>query len=942
MRPTPTSRTVRFGQFEAELDNARLRRNGVRIRLQDQPFRILALLLDRPGQLVSRDELRRALWPEGTYVDFDRSLNAAITRLRTALNDGADNPRFIETIPKRGYRFIAPVIEDRVPAPPAPAPGEPEPAVSAAGLPSELPQPHARWFRSWMSLALLAVATLALVLVIRQDRRRIAVLAPEQRSAPVLARRSVAVLGFQNVSGRPADAWLSTALGEMLRTDLSSGGQVRVVPGEDVAQLGPRLPWNATDSLGQSTASRLGHALGTDWLVLGSVATLGKSGGNIIRVDFRLEDAATGDILFAGAESGTQGQFFNLAAQIGADLRAAMKLPAVQGNGAAGLVASLPSNPEAARLYALGLDHLRDDDVAAAKDLLQQASALAPHFAMAHLMLSRAWSGLGYDQKAKAEAAIALQQSAGLPEPEKLQIAGSYYAIQPDPDKAISADRALFSLQPDSVDAGEQLIAALNRAGRNEEALQVVRQLRALPPLASADPRLDYWEAQVTAAAKGPAIQALLEKAAEEAQARGQTLLYAHLRLSQCLSLVYGPVPQGAREHCQQAYDLFMSAGIHLFAADALRAMGDEVGGAGDVDGARALYRRALALLAPLGEHEKTGVVLNNMAIGYENQGNVTEAAALFRRAAASWAECGDVAHAGTARGNLGDVLMLRGQLPQAESLYEQAQQQIESVYPNGIAYLLYSRANLRLDAGDLAGARQLARQAMQLARSDHNVGDMAADGLVTGGILMSAGDLSGAEASLREALRINQRRNNALGLAEDEAALGQVWLEAGKPAQAEPQFNLAMAQFRAQNSALDEVQTEIELSRALLGAGKVAAARREIANALVISSAQPFPYLRLPEAIQEARVAVAEAAGGGAGAALAEAESKLRWARAEALRLGFYQIGCEAKLALAQLAMRQDPARARASLRELASDAHRHGFELMARRAAAAAGGGS
>src|SRR5436190_19117106 len=99
----------RFGTFEVDLRARELRKGGVRLRLQEQPFEILAMMLDRPGELVTREELRQRLWPAGTFVDFEHSLNAAVKRLRAALGDEADNPRFVETLHRRGYRFIAPV-----------------------------------------------------------------------------------------------------------------------------------------------------------------------------------------------------------------------------------------------------------------------------------------------------------------------------------------------------------------------------------------------------------------------------------------------------------------------------------------------------------------------------------------------------------------------------------------------------------------------------------------------------------------------------------------------------------------------------------------------------------------------------------------------------------------------------------------------------------------
>jgi DNA-binding winged helix-turn-helix (wHTH) protein len=100
---------VRFGVFEVDLRAEELRKNGAKLRLRGQPFQILAMLLERPGEIVTREELQQRLWPEGTFVDFDHSLNTAINKIREVLGDSAENPRFVETLPRRGYRFIATV-----------------------------------------------------------------------------------------------------------------------------------------------------------------------------------------------------------------------------------------------------------------------------------------------------------------------------------------------------------------------------------------------------------------------------------------------------------------------------------------------------------------------------------------------------------------------------------------------------------------------------------------------------------------------------------------------------------------------------------------------------------------------------------------------------------------------------------------------------------------
>src|SRR5207248_2034127 len=111
--PERQSSVVRFAEFELDLRTAELRKRGLRLRLQEQSFQVLAMLVARPGQLVTREELRQKLWPADTFVDFDHGLNAAVNKLREALSDSASAPRFIETLPKRGYRFLFPLSRNR-------------------------------------------------------------------------------------------------------------------------------------------------------------------------------------------------------------------------------------------------------------------------------------------------------------------------------------------------------------------------------------------------------------------------------------------------------------------------------------------------------------------------------------------------------------------------------------------------------------------------------------------------------------------------------------------------------------------------------------------------------------------------------------------------------------------------------------------------------------
>ncbi len=113
--PAPSRQAVRFGAFELDLRVGELRKAGLRVNLQEQPFKVLECLVERPGELVTREELRQRLWHGNTFVDFEHGVNAAVKRLRETLGDSAETPQFIETLPRRGYRFIAPVEWDQPP-----------------------------------------------------------------------------------------------------------------------------------------------------------------------------------------------------------------------------------------------------------------------------------------------------------------------------------------------------------------------------------------------------------------------------------------------------------------------------------------------------------------------------------------------------------------------------------------------------------------------------------------------------------------------------------------------------------------------------------------------------------------------------------------------------------------------------------------------------------
>src|SRR5262245_45310512 len=201
--------------FEVDLHTRELRRDGRDLRLQEQPFRALELLLKSPARVVTRDELREHLWSE-VFVDFDRGISSAINRLRDALGDSAENPRYIQTVGRRGYRWIAPVhpsVETAVPSR----------SSSPVDLTSKIPAIHSR-------IVLLAVIIPGLLLAV-------IVLGWRMSSRESAQFRSVAVLPFKNLSGRPDQEYLSDGMTDELITDLAKLSSWRVISHTSVMQF---------------------------------------------------------------------------------------------------------------------------------------------------------------------------------------------------------------------------------------------------------------------------------------------------------------------------------------------------------------------------------------------------------------------------------------------------------------------------------------------------------------------------------------------------------------------------------------------------------------------------------------------------------------------------------------------------------------------------------
>jgi eukaryotic-like serine/threonine-protein kinase len=505
--------TFQFGKFQVDALTRTLRREKESVTLNRRAFDVLLYFVQNPGRVLTRDELLKNVWPD-TYVD-ENSLAQSISVLRRALDEKPGDNSYIVTLPGRGYQFVSQVqvvaLENLTLVADAATVASHGPGgllyqqqtIRTSVITEEkqhlsLSAPRRRGVAGLVAVFAVAVIAVAGIYAWRQFHRAPPPANPVATSStgtPTAARRSIAILGFRNLSGRPEENWISTALAEMLSTELEAGEKLRLVSGEDIARTKLDLPLADADSLSRDTLSRLHEDLNSDLIVLGSYTALSEKPGTRIRLDLRLQDTVAGETIADVAVVGGEADLFDMVSQAGSRLREKLGVEAVSPVEAVSIRASSPSNRDAARLYSEGLARLRVFDALEARDLLQQAIAADPKYSLAHSALAEAWFRLGYDKKAQQQARQAYDLSANLSREDRLVAEGRYREIDHQYEKAIEVYRTLFTLYSDNVDYGIKLAWSQCRGGKGHDALATVESLRKLAPPASEDPRIDLAEA---------------------------------------------------------------------------------------------------------------------------------------------------------------------------------------------------------------------------------------------------------------------------------------------------------------------------------------------------------------------------------------------------------------------------------------------------------------
>jgi TolB-like protein/DNA-binding winged helix-turn-helix (wHTH) protein/Flp pilus assembly protein TadD len=504
MATASQTRRIRFGVFEVDLGSSELFKHGIRLKLQDQPFQILTILLERPGVLVSREELRRKLWADDTFVDFDAGMNAAIRRLRDALNDSADQPRYVQTLPRHGYRFIAEV--ESVPGTPNQGlldlPSDSTRSVSATAVPGAMVSR-----RHWL-VGFGLTAGMAVVITIGTVGWRHRLFDTHASSGI----QSVAVLPLQNLSGDPSQDYFADGMTEALISDVAQIKSLRVISRTS------SMHYKGT----QEKLPQIAKELNVDAVVEGSVVRA----GNRVRISAQLVEAPTDRHIWASAFERNMSDVLTLqdevaraiASEVAANLAPQTKMPQKQARAV---------NPEAYEAYLKAnyfSEKQSDEGFEKAKEYYEQSIHFDPTYAPAYVGLAEVFGWLAFtnrqppaDSWTKAESYLAkafelddaYSQAYVARGMVKLQFHCDSYgaeqdltrAMELDPgnmsavnyhsyyllgigraDDAVAEKRRVVARDPISVGTNAELGLYFLEIGRNDEAIEQLKKTLELDP----------------------------------------------------------------------------------------------------------------------------------------------------------------------------------------------------------------------------------------------------------------------------------------------------------------------------------------------------------------------------------------------------------------------------------------------------------------------------
>jgi len=488
MAAEPNRSTIyRFGLYEAHMASGELFRQGRRVKLQEQPLRLLVALLENPGEVVTRELLSQRLWPQGTFVDFDQGLATAVTKLRQALSDNADNPRFVETVPKRGYRFLAAVtvvdqsrgpIQNQVPSSPLPqismpagqqtADDQPVPTQLAPNQTGEAQPASSRMVRNAFAAA--SVAVLAVVLAIYFYSTRHEFL--------VTAKDTVLVADFVNTTGEPV---FDDTLRQALEIDLEQSPVIQVLSDRKIETILKEMGRSGDDRVSGRIAVEACQRASSKVAVQGSIASL----GNAYLVDLAAIRCDNGEpIVLEQMQARRKEDVVKALGNATARLRKRLgeSVPSIKKYDVP-LEQATTSSLEALKSYSLGLSIWNVKGDQASIPFFQNALHIDPSFAMAYDALGTVYHNLSQTELARVNATRAYELKERVTEAERIAIASRYFLyVTGDLEQAAHTYESAVQSYPNSAGALNHLGTTNGELGRYVAATENLRLALDLDP----------------------------------------------------------------------------------------------------------------------------------------------------------------------------------------------------------------------------------------------------------------------------------------------------------------------------------------------------------------------------------------------------------------------------------------------------------------------------
>ncbi|HEU0032173.1 MAG TPA: protein kinase [Kofleriaceae bacterium] len=514
----------------------------------------------------------------------------------------------------------------------------------------------------------------------------------------IAGRRTVAVMGFKNLSGDRTTEWVSSALSELLATELASD-EVRVTPAEDAHRARVDLQLPPTESFSPETLGKLQSRLGADAIVVGSYLASDSELTLLVVV----EDVArhrTKRIELRGSAAALPA----LVAQAGPKIKDALGIKAVPKPAAN---AVLPRNADAARSYIEGVEALRVYNFRAAKQALLASTKREPDFAPAHLALAQAYEGLFDGDAAQASAKRALETAKSLPIDQQLLVTAQAYERLGQPDQAREPYRRLLAMAPDNVDAA----LALVRLQPPDEAAATIAALRKLPPPAGSDPRIDAAEAELELARANPtrAVE-LAKRATQTARTRGASIVLAGTRETEGRALAAAGELAASADAYEEARKLYDTAGDRLAVIRVVQQLGALAFDRGLYDDAYDRYDAAAALLRQAGHKEPATVAAAAAAVALALRGKLADADAKLRDLdakglAAAYADLG-----------AGVIAWAKGDAATALARSQKCAYGFATSAPAFAALCWQLRGDVQSDQGEPAAARKAYEEGLAIA----------------------------------------------------------------------------------------------------------------------------------------------------------------------------------------------------------------------------------